>query len=535
MAMPPLKLANVCIIGVILSILVAAQNFVVWNHQEHGGSFRTSLHSWGSKEGNRVCSDAVDSTKSFCDCLPRLWPTEHHPQASLAHSLWLQHKEQLRQATYESISEDCWNDPTAMRSFNDTAFDDLFDRLYAALTPYRLHKSIKTEASPLVMEKQQILSRRADPQQHPVVKIAVFGGSVTEGVESSKNRLGLPYQERRWVSCSWPQKLQRLLDRILGANVVLVKNYAVSSTTSDMAYSLLKFNLWPDPEHRPAEFDIVISAFSSNDGRALSEERGLMHTSMQQFVRACQDLRPCSDLPLVIQLEDNMLDTFMGNNVMDGLLFSREMVETANWAGIMSLSYADAIRDFVYASDPSDTTLTEYNHCHPGLSFHTGVAWVVAWNLLNGMLSACDAPYMPEYNHPEPRVGPSLPLLDEHLRSVAIASVWHQSKTDTTARCQAMHDDKEASCPYSWVASRLHARTKEQVEATVRTVATHVDGWSGYGYQVRKPRRTWLGEGLFATFTIQLNNLTVPINHLMIMVSSWRACVYMSFVIWLGM
>ena len=157
------------------------------------------------------------------------------------------------------------------------------------------------------------------------------------------------------------------------------------------------------------------------------------------------------------------------------------------------------------------------------------MAWVVAWNLLNGILGACDAPYMPEYLDPEPRIGPSLPVLDERLRSVAVAGLWNQTKKDSATRCSDSRKDKEASCPYSWVASRLHARTKEQVETAVRNVALHVDGWSGYGNQVRKPRRTWLGEGLSATFTIQLTNLTVSVNHLMIMVSVWRVFETLSF------
>jgi hypothetical protein len=98
------------------------------------------------------------------------------------------------------------------------------------------------------------------------------------------------------------------------------------------------------------------------------------------------DQRPCSDLPLVIVVEDNMMETLgevrdKDMDVRDTFKFSRDMAETANWAGVMSVSYADAIRTFVY-KDTSSHLMTHISQTHPGHSFHTGIAWTMAWNLL---------------------------------------------------------------------------------------------------------------------------------------------------------
>lgn len=51
----------------------------------------------------------------------------------------------------------------------------------------------------------------------------------------------------------------------------------------------------------------------------------------------------------------------------------------------------------------------------------------------------------------------------------------------------------------------------------MNTVLNQNEGWTAVGYPVKKPQRTWLGEGQNATFTIQLENLDRPINKMFVM------------------
>jgi hypothetical protein len=69
------------------------------------------------------------------------------------------------------------------------------------------------------------------------------------------------------------------------------------------------------------------------------------------------------------------------------------------------------------------------------------------------------------------------------------------------------------------MANRLGASTAEEVRSAIKQVATNIDGWDGVGYPVKKPRRTWQAMHENATFTIQLTNLTNPINRMLVLVS----------------
>jgi hypothetical protein len=472
---------------------------------------------------------SVNTTESFCRCMAHYGSfvssessqrnTPYYP--TLSSSMWHRHEPTIRRSALNSLSH-CWK---SLNGLNETAFDESTKALFTALTPFRLGKSLKTPANPLVWEKvlQVILRRQQDPSHNPPLMIAVFGGSVTEGVRSHNNNVGLPKKDLFIsTSCAWPHKLQLLMNDMLGEDAVLIKNYAVAGTDSGVAHSVIAHDLWPDKQYQPEQFDIIISAFSTNDGQAPVSVRAEVFRAMQAFVKACQDLRPCSDLPLVVQLEDNPLDTLReDSNMMEGLHFNRDMVQTSNWANIMSISYADAIRDFVYTHDVTDTTVTHYNEVHPGLSFHTGMSWILGWNFMNGVATACDAPLMPEYDNPEPRVGSSLPFLDATSTSRDILEA-HRNITalqTTSTACQNGNNSSKTKCIYKWVASLLASKTRHDVQQAVSSVATEIKGWKGFGEVWRPPRRTWLGEGLNSTFTIQLNNLDTPITNFLLMVS----------------
>lgn len=527
--------------------------------RKHNQTIDTALHdskTFDDDDELHYCSRSImTTTESFCQCMAKLpsWLMRQQPRSSniplsFPLSLWYAYEPLIRQAALDSLN-DCYS-TTDLQGLNHTAFAQLTKHVFDALTPYRLKKSTKTHANPLVWQDILniiLLRRQSDPTMHhrhrhhyhhPPLKIAVFGGSVTEGTESAECPSNLNVHRSimmnhtNQISCSWSQKLQVLLNAALGPNTVIVKNYAVGKMTSQIANLILNLDLVQDPDEQNyalSDFDIVISAFSANDGGVPGSNRDLVHTSMQQFVKTCQDFRPChAHLPLVIQLEDILLDPFPSKQggILGGLRFSREMVETANWASILSISYADAIRDYVYSHDPKkDTTLTVHHRVHPGMSFHIGVSWVIAWNLLQGLVSACDAPRMmttlaPPEEEEESYREASMPLLQPSLRSNHMWALWNQSTRERTEDCASLGENMQLSrrrtqCVYKWVVSRIALNTADKVQEMVSTVATNIKGWKGAMYS----QPTWLGLRVGATFTIQLDSVVSHIDHIVLVVS----------------
>jgi hypothetical protein len=213
----------------------------------------------------------------------------------------------------------------------------------------------------------------------------------------------------------------------------------------------------------------------------------------------------------VIVLEDNMLDfdSSFNGNVRNSLWFSKDMAEIAKWTtGVMSISYADAIRTYSYINT-TDTLLTMFVHVHPGQSFHIAVAWTVAWNLLTGLIDSCDA--VPE----EPRL--PLPMLTSELITSEIETTWRKQSHERLVQCSSSQKFSKRICLYHWIASKLQAATKEAISSAMAKVLSNNTGWTAYGFPVRKPRRTWLGQGRNASFTIQIKDIATPIDRMMVL------------------
>ncbi|CAB9503794.1 expressed unknown protein [Seminavis robusta] len=467
-------------------------------------------------------------------------PAESFCQDTAFHR-WQKLQQPIRSAAFDAL-ESCWSKdaPQVDKSNNHTqaAFHQLTKRMFSELTSYRLKQSVKLPANPLVMEKvQQVIQNRMDdPQKNPPLRIAVFGGSVTTGFEANVNDVGLPFGSRETIKgCDWTHKLQLLLNKMLPAllpgggsanDIVQVQNFAISGSDSVIGSTLFEFDLWRGKsaaaqELQGKDFDIFISAYSANDGKAPAEERERVYESMQTFLRLTMDQRPCSDLPLVIQLEDVPLESQPHiETVKESLWFPRHMGETAAWTGgsVMAVSYTDAIRDYVLSHPRDDTTFYQWGALHPGLSFHTGISWVLAYNLLSGLLDGCDAKTMPHHADPEPRVGFVKPLLTEQLKGGDIHHQWNETSRQKKEVCQGGNTDAmTTTCVYKWVAAQQSARSKEEVHKAVSSVATNIEGWEAYGNPVRKPRRTWRALQENATFTIQLDNIESDVNQLVLL------------------
>ena len=106
-------------------------------------------------------------------------------------------QEILRETAFRSLT-DCWDRNRLLPNFNRTEFVRITEYQLKMLNSHRLKKAIKTRAHPFVMERvvEVILRRLADPIHNPPLKIAVFGGSVSCGRKSRRNKFGVGYRNR---------------------------------------------------------------------------------------------------------------------------------------------------------------------------------------------------------------------------------------------------------------------------------------------------------------------------------------------------
>jgi lysophospholipase L1-like esterase len=497
-----------------------------------------SNHQWKASEAevsswNSATADTdIHSIDSMCRTI---WERSRNLPQNPITQLWNSNncREGIRRASFQSL-DNCWNWEGAVTDVHKLAYANVTENMMDLLQS-RLHRSVKVRPHPFVMERvvEIIMNRMKNPNQHPPLRIAVFGGSVTEGFRSRFNSINLSETQNGFQACAWSYKLERVLNQVLpllfdehlpasdtsqSFPLVEVKNYAVSGTDSSIGATILEYNLLGADM---AVTDVVISSFGANDlQQPIGLERDLVFFNMQRFHTLVKAQRPCSDLPLMIQIADVFEESLtMGSTLLrDRLRYSSEMLESTNWAGVMALSYPDAIRDVIYRNT-SDTSLIEYGELHPGMTFHTGIAWMIAYGLLDGALQACDASSLAEHTNPEPRIRITFPILDNNLQAQDVPVLWNN---ETRAQERLCLENRTAgiTCEYQFIAHMLGASNADQVLKAVESVATNINGWEATGYPVRKPRRTWQAMRNNATFSIQLDNMKVPINRLLVLVSN---------------
>jgi hypothetical protein len=500
-------------------------------HKERNVSEVTKWSMYRGRAGKEVQSFPSTAVDSMCNSI---WERSRGLPQNPITQLWNSNicREGIRRALFQSLN-DCWSWDGAVTDSHRMAYSNLMENITDILTS-RLPRSIKVRPHPFVMERilEIIIKRIQNPKQHPPLRIAVFGGSVTEGFRSRSNGINLPENQKGFQACAWSQKLERTLNQVLpiffsdfklsqsdvqSYPLVEIKNYAVGGTDSSIGATILEYNLLGTDL---VITDVVISAFGANDLQQPDGlERDLVFSNMQLFHRLVKAQRPCSDLPLLIQIADVFEESLtMGStSIRDRLRYSSEMLETTNWAAVMALSYPDAIRDVIYR-DTSDTTLIEYGELHPGMTFHTGIALMIAYGFLDGSLQGCDASSLIDHSNPEPRVGIAYPILDD-LPAQNVPILWNNKTRAQERNCL---DNRTAGivCEYQYIAHMLGASNADQVKKSVESVATNIDGWEATGFPVKKPRRTWQAMHKNATFTIQLENLKIPINRLLVLVSN---------------
>jgi hypothetical protein len=161
------------------------------------------------------------------------------------------------------------------------------------------------------------------------------------------------------MECSWPARLEHLINTIAGQNVIEVINLSAGGTNTKTGTTLMEFGLIPPQARDP---DIVINSYATNDMHVLTMReaannnmtlRDKTFTMAQDFTRIVMG-DPCPEKrPLLLFLDD-----YLGNeqrSILQTTELSQGLQVLANYYGYGLVSYPDVVRDWVYGTTAETT------------------------------------------------------------------------------------------------------------------------------------------------------------------------------------
>lgn len=456
-------------------------------------------------------------------------------------------------------------------------FESWFELLLDHLTPVHLLKSVKTlpnmkqfrRVVQILQARYKYLNDKGTVEGGPPpLKILVFGGSITQGVVCRMQPFGYKFTATQ-KKCSWTFRLEQLINKLLGYEAVKILNDASGGTNSELGATRINYNLLPDLMPDP---DIIINAYSSNDMHVLTmadaDAKNLTLSEAvfdltQTFIRTVEGSRHCDDdhRPLLIYFDD-----YLGNEqhgILDTMAFSSSLQTLANYYDIMSISYADAVRQIVYAdtreswfsSDWYDNEANFIRQIHPGLGVHVSMMYVIAFNLLNALTIFCNEEaayvrrepfvkpikYADEFNNyygeervymyrgeegvpgvdrfnellkwPAPIPHGIIPELNSKLKIQDVSSLWKRSSERYMSTCGTRQkDEKEINspCRFSWIAQVNEITTVEALDSKMNEIVIANDGWSA------QDDHNKLGyvptDVLGSNFVMELKNIAQPLK-----------------------
>ena len=322
------------------------------------------------------------------------------------------------------------------------------------------------------------------------LNIVVLGGSVTMGVNCPVTPLSFDRNRRnRDPTCAWPKRLEMMLSYLLGQKVPLqIVSIAAGGTDSGVGKQLIDFDLITKSLHGSP--DIIINAYSTNDMHIIAMRNAAaknmtladaVFETQQSFVRSALSYGCGKDPPLLIFVDD-----YLGNeqNRLKEIVEANKAIsQLAVYYDFMFISYADAVRRMVYGGVEekwfSPTWINGRNRwvrqIHPTMGMHIAMAYAVAFNILNAVISFCnEEAYAPclnvSLNHCDssiPRVdkekdrpgSPSKipdglpPLWTDDLMLHNVSSQWRQQAESNESNCdQTKGDGKFSRCSFAWIA-----------------------------------------------------------------------------------
>ncbi len=425
---------------------------------------------------------------------------------------------------------------------NDYSFvyHDFTMRLLYYMTPQRLQTTVKSLPSrqwdkvgqilDVAYERYNYLQQKEqnpklfppDYDEPPKVNILVMGGSVTQGVmHMEQNPVHFSHSMYKDKG-AWPRRLGIFLDQFF-PDVFQVQSVAVGGMNTLIGTEIWKYNLIGD---FAPQADILINAYSTNDMHINTIEESkklnltmeeMVHQSSEAFVR--QVLKPRSacgerEAPLLLFLDD-----YIGNEqreIRKTMLVNSVTNRLSSYYGFGFMSYADAVREFVYGDSSEWWFSPNYwpeRQIHPGLGAHLSMMWTVAYNFLNIATTYCDRLLVgPEHMYnssfygvselrsnntldgePKPKIMNALPPeLNMDLTLDDVTTKWREAenKSKTLAfdasQCDATTTDYRP-CSFSWMWNLHKAILWEKtLMDVIQPYVTLNDGWEEFTDWKRK-------------------------------------------------
>jgi hypothetical protein len=371
-------------------------------------SHNKSLSSYAARTTTNTTESSLEDEHHLCWRLPR---------GKSASALWLQYSDEILQT---STPHGRVSDVPVGQNPHGRWMTELF----ALLSPAVLARGLVT--APLPNDLKMILKTIAAKYQSPAsaepLRIAVFGGSVTEGrgchvlpVELDayldQNNTKATTKTISGKACSWVHRLQLLADRFLGPGVVEVTNLAAGGTSSNLAVPILRYGLYKadSPLKVSGGAHIVINAYATNDGVWHDTKKSNAFASYEHyettlaaaaaFGQAALESRPCQR-PLVLFLGEyfgNHHELLLGEEIRHDAV--RSLAQHSGWGYVSS---AFVVRPWVYAN--TNETLFSPNWWtksksgvqerridgHFGMPGHQMIAWALAYASLQAIVDSCD-------------------------------------------------------------------------------------------------------------------------------------------------
>jgi hypothetical protein len=411
------------------------------------------------------------------------------------------------------------------------------DRLMQMFDPDRLRRSLVNRMPAITASKiMDIIDKRLeDPKRNPPLRVMIFGGSITEGMEANffqQGDVSFGISRVVHVEARFSSQLQAILDTVLSPGVVEITNMASGGSTSEAASPLLEYAIYPEGYARIGP-DLIISSFGFEEMRVLKTSKEIREAN-EQFIDAAYVNR-CDGLPAVILVDDifcNIISTRSTNRtelVSRSLKHSRVVSDIATWNDIMAVSYTRAFMHYAYA-DPSmmddPMAMRKYREVlfgharfslNPPLLYHSGMAWMLAFQLLQTIGDRCQDEEASltdcslSVNKLDPRLMPRY-YLESPLSNVT--EEWWNHLALTNNKCSDPDFRPGNSCSLSWIAHRSSptSRKVQLRELLLSLNASDENGWSALGNPIRAPKTGWFATRANATFSILVRAKEFPIR-----------------------
>jgi len=413
----------------------------------------------------------------------------------------------------------------------------LLKLLEETLSPARMRRAVRhlpTFSHHILKHVMGIVQRRlADPANHPPLRIAVFGGSVTIGRDCI-----IPGRMQH-IDCAWPKRFELLVNQFFGQDIIKVYNLAVGGTSSSTGTNRIKYWMYGDADLIKSGPDVIVNSYSTNDSLPpwdkkwpeddlVSINREKIREVLQNFVRESLQSKSCGVPPLVVHVDD-----YLGPQqpaMLGELGYVSEMTEIAKYYDTVGISYGEVVRDIVYQNQ-TDTTFAGINDVHYGSTAHQTVALSVGFASLELLINYCDD----EYNAKDVMVEQenekeNFPITKEEMRRdklflpppltreflLANATAEYDAALDKSHRTYINSDcgvsgkgNKDMNpCIVTWISTPGNFDWN-QINRFMKRYNTKIDGWQAERMKAEgwSNKDGWIANKANATFGLRFPNV----------------------------